>query len=218
MVDMGGSLPFDEQKGCPPGFHKRNSYTSKLGHRVPPRCVKAQTVYAESRKNFTQRMQHKMNARLEAVGKSPEKTLHCPPGQVSRKGYVRRFGISVMQKGYTVKKHSGKPYHIKPGKKSVYVKPSCVKDRGDPKVKAPASDKVVGYLRKGELKKHGYVYVKSREERHVALKKAIQEFGPLGVYHKLDIIAKLSKYRVPRAADIFKEDRDWVRSHYELRM
>jgi hypothetical protein len=215
---MGGSLPFDELKGCPTGFHKRNSYTSKLGHRVPPRCVKAQTVYAENRKHFTQRMKHRQNARLEAIGKSPNKTLHCPPGQVSRKGYVRRFGSSVMQKGYTVKKHSGKEYHIKPDKQSVYVKPSCVKDRGNPKVKAPAPEKVIGYLRKGELKKHGYVYVKDREERHEALKKAIKEFGALGVYHKLDIIAKLSKYRVPKAARVFKEDRDWVRSHYELHM
>lgn len=218
MVDMGGSLPYDEQKECPPGFHKRNSYTSKLGHRVSPRCVKAQTVYAESRKHFTQRMQNRQNARLKSMSKSPEKSLHCPPGQVSRKGYVRRFGSNVMQKGYTVKKHSGKAYHIKPGKQSVYVKPSCVKDRGDPKVKAPAPDKIIGYLRKGELKKHGYVYVNNTEERHEALKKAIKEFGALGVYHKLDIIAKLSKYTVPKAASVFKEDRDWVRSNYELHM
>lgn len=215
---MGGSLPYDEQKGCPPGFHKRNSYTSKLGHRVSPRCVKAQTPYAESRKNFTQRIQRRQDTRLKVIGKSPEKTLHCPPGKISRKGYVRRFGTSVMKKGYTVKKHSGKEYHIKPDKKSVYVKPGCVKDRGNPKVKAPAPDKVVGYLRKGELKKHGYVYVKDREERHAALKKAIEEFGALGVYHKLDIIAKLSKYRVPNAARVFKEDRDWLRSHYQLHM
>lgn len=215
---MGGSLPFNEQKGCPPGFHKRNSYTSRLGHRVPPRCVKAQTVYAESRKNFTRRIQHRQEARLEALGKSPEKSLHCPPGKVSRKGYVRRFGTSIMKQGYTVKRHSGKEYHIKPGKKSVYVKPGCVKDKGNPEVKAPAPDKVIGYLRKGELKKHGYVYIKSQEERHEALKEAIKEFGPLGVYHKLDIVAKLSKYRVPKAAKIFKEDRDWLRTHYQLHM
>jgi len=215
---MSGSLPYNEEKGCPPGFHKRNSYTSKLGHRVHPRCVKAQTVYAESRKNFTKRIQNRQEARLKTVGKSASKSLHCPPGQVTRKGYVRRFGTSVMKKGYTVKRNSGKEYHIKPGKKSVYVKASCVKDTGNPKVKAPAPDKVVGYLRKGELKKHGYVYIHGRNERHAALKKAIEEFGPLGVYHKLDIIAKLSKYRVPKAARVFKEDRDWVRSHYKLHM
>ena len=75
---MSGSLPFNEQKGCPPGFHKRNSYTSKLGHRVPPRCVKAQTVYAESRKNFTKRIQHRQEARLKTLGKSPEKNSTLP--------------------------------------------------------------------------------------------------------------------------------------------
>ena len=215
MVD---SLPYNDQKGCPDGYHKRASFTSKLGHRVPPRCVKAQTVYKESRKNFTRRMEHRQEERLERAGHSNPKSLQCPPGKVSRKGYVRRFGSSVMQRGYTVKRASGKEYHIKPDKKSVYVKPSCIKDRGDPRVKTPAPGDRIGFLRKGELKKHGYVYVRSREERHEALKKAINEFGALGVYRKLDIIAKLSKYRVPEASRVFKEDREWLKRNYDLHM
>jgi hypothetical protein len=123
-----------------------------------------------------------------------------------------------MERGYTVKRASGKEYHIKPDKKSVYVKPSCIKDRGDPRVKTPAPGDRIGFLRKGELKKHGYVYIKGREERHEALKKAIKEFGSLGVYRKLDIIAKLSKYRVPEASRVFKEDREWLKRNYELHM
>jgi hypothetical protein len=66
------------------------------------------------------------------------------------------------------------------------------------------------------LKKHGYVYESSRGARHHALNKAMREFGALGVYRKLDAVAKLSKNRVPKAAHVFKEDRDWIRRHYKL--
>jgi hypothetical protein len=215
---MAGSLPFDEKKGCPDGFHKRSSYTSKRGHRVPPRCVKAQTVYPESRHNYSRRILRRQEERLASMHKSKTYKMRCPPGKVARHGYVRRFGATVMRKGYTVKKASGKEYHIKPEKKSVYVKPSCIKDRGNPLVNAPGPGEAIGPLRKGELKKHGYVYLKHRNERHSALRRAIKEFGPLGVYHKLDAIAKLSKHSVPEASRVFKDDREWLKRHYELHM
>jgi transposase-like protein len=213
MVD---SLPYDERKGCPDGFHKRSSFTSKRGHRVPPRCVKAQTVYKETRRNYSRRILQGQQHRLDALHKPRTSTMKCPPGKMVRHGYVRRFGTTVMRKGYTVKRALGKHYHIKPAKKSVYVKPSCVKDKGDPRIKAPGPGKGIGLLRKGELKKHGYVYLKHTEERHNALRKAIKEFGVLGVYHKLDAIAKLSKHSVPAASRIFKEDREWLQRHYKL--
>jgi hypothetical protein len=215
---MAGSLEYDKKKGCPPGFHKRSSYTSTRGHRVPPRCVKAQTVYAETRKNYSRRMLEKQEHRLKSIHNlsSSTRKLHCPKGKVSRHGYVRRFGKTIMKKGYTVKRSEGKEYRIYPEKKSVYVKASCVKDMGDPHVKTPDPGNRIGTLRKGELKKHGYVYNKSETDRHSALKKAIQEFGTLGVYHKLDAVAKLSKFSVPEASKIFKEDREWLKSHYEF--
>jgi hypothetical protein len=210
------SLPYNDKKGCPDGFHKRSSYTSKKGHRVSPRCVKAQTVYKETRKNYAHRVLERQQDRLRSAGKNKTKKLHCPPGRVERHGYVRRFGKTVMKRGYTVKKITGKKYHIIPKQHSVYVKPSCIKDRGDPGVKAPDPGERIGQLRKGELKKHGYTYIKSRDERHIALRKAIKEFGTLGVYHKLDAVAKLSKHSVPKASKVFKEDRDWLKAKYEL--
>jgi hypothetical protein len=212
------SLPYDEKKGCPNGFHKRSSYTSKRGHRVPPRCVKAQTVYQNSRKNYSRRIIRKQEERLNSIGKLHTRKLHCPPGKVERKGYVRRFGKTIMQRGYTVKRATGQEYHIKPEKSSIYVKPSCVKDKGDPSVKPPGPGESFGILRKGELKKHGYVFREPRHVRHVALNKAIKEFGPLGVYHKLDAVAKLSKYSVPRASRVFREDLEWLKRNYKLHM
>ena len=215
---MAGSLPYDERKGCPNGFHKRSSYTSKRGHRVPPRCVKAQTVYRETRRNYSRRVLRRQENRLAAMDKTKTSRLRCPPGKVSRHGYVRRFGQTVMRKGYTVKRKTGQEYHIKPAQKSVYVKPMCVKDKGDPRIKAPGPGEGIGPLRKGELKKHGYVYLKNIEERHSALRKAIKEFGALGVFRKLDSVAKLSNYSAPKASRVFKEDRDWVRKNYKLHM
>jgi len=50
------------------------------------------------------------------------------------------------------------------------------------------------------------------------LRKAIKEFGALGVFRKLDSVAKLSNYSAPKASRVFKEDRDWVRKNYKLHM
>jgi hypothetical protein len=212
---MVGSLPFNDKKGCPEGYHKRASYTSKAGHRVHTRCVRSTTVYAESRKNYSRRILARQKSRLNSIGKSATKKMHCPPGQVERKGYVRKFAPNIIQKGYTVKRHSGKDYRIYPERSTVYVKPSCVKDRGLPGKLGPGEG--FGPIRKGELKKHGYIYDESVEKRRDAIKDAIKEFGALGVFHKLDAIAKLSRRTAPEAAEAFRKDRDWLKSHYKLK-
>ena len=213
---MPGSVPFDEKKGCPPGFIKRKSYTSKLGHRVAPRCIRSTTGLAESRKNFVRRTLARQTARLRSARKSAtRKNLKCPPGHIQRRGYVRKFATSVQRKGYTVRRKTGKVYRIYPEVESVYVKPGCVKDRGLPGKLAPGQG--FGPLKKGDLKKYGYVYTKARDDRHEAIKKAVKEFGALGVYRRLDAVAKLSKRTVPEASKVFRADRDWIRSHYSLK-
>jgi len=214
---MVGSLPYEEKKGCPTGYHKRSSYTSKAGHRITPRCVRSQTVYPEARRNFTRRVLARQAARLKTAGKTTNSTkkMRCPSGYVERKGYVRRFDSSILKKGYTVRRSKGKGYRIFPDRASVYVKPSCVKDRGLPGKLAPGEG--FGALRKGELKKHGYIYTEPKVVREAALRKAVTEFGALGVFRKLDVIAKLSKHTIPEAAKVFKTDREWIREHYKLK-
>jgi hypothetical protein len=210
-----GSLPFDEKRGCPTGFHKRSSYTSRKGHRVTARCVKSQTVYTESRKNYARRVLGRQTARLREIGRSGTRKQPCPKGKVERRGYVRKFAKDIIQRGYTVKRATGKVYRVHPKKEGVYVKPSCVKDRGLPGKLAPGQG--FGLLRKGELKKHGYIYAAQEDTRHSALRKAIKEFGALGVFRKLDSVAKLSRRAAPAASRVFKADRDWVRRHYSLK-
>lgn len=214
---MVGSLPYDDRKGCPPNYHKRKSYTSRSGHRVHSRCVRSTTVYKESGKNYTRRQQRKQSARLHAIGKTAiRKSLKCPPGKIQRRGYVRKFATTIRRKGYTVRKASGHVYRIYPEKEDVYVKPSCVKDPGLPG-KGPGKGQDFGLLRRGELKKYGYIYNESEEKRHIALKRAEKEFGALGVYRKLDAVAKLSKRTVPEASRVFTKDREWIKAHYSLK-
>ena len=142
--------------------------------------------------------------------------LQCPKGKIPRHGYVRKFGNTVMRKGYTVKRVSGQKYHINPRRQSVYVKPVCVKDPFFKDIKQPDSGKRPDIFEKGQLKKHGYVYTRTTEDRHESLTKAVKDFGARNVYRKLKLLIKLSRQSVPNAARVFKEDKDWIRQKYEL--
>jgi hypothetical protein len=119
----------------------------------------------------------------------------------------------VKERGYTVRREGAKTYRIYPKKNYTVVRSGCIKNRGLPG-KGTASGKAIAPLRKGELRKHGYVYRLSSEQRKAALKKAIKEFGPLGVYRKLNAVAKLSTRTAPEASRVFKSDRDWVKKTY----
>lgn len=198
---------FYEKKVCPEGFHRSSSYTTRRGRRVHSHCVR----------NSSRRKQ----MRLKSNGRSLTRKAACKDGQIQRRAYVRRFASDIIKRGYTVKRASGKAYRIHPSKSSIYVKPGCMKKRGISKKVGDSRDmssgESIGPLRKGELKKHGYVYRSSENTRHNALRKAVKEFGPLGVFRKLDAVAKLSVRTVPDASAVFKRDRDWIRRHYELK-
>jgi len=204
------SLPYNN--GCPKGYHKRKSYTVKrTGKIVPTACVRSTTVYNESSAQFKRRVTAKANARLSGM-KRLGTSKKCPPGQILRKPYVRRFKTAVKAEGYTVKR-GNKTYRVYPKKNSTLVKASCIKDRGLPGKGAIS----IGPLRRGDLSKYGYNAKKAESERHSSLRKAIEEYGALGVFHKLDAIAKLSIRRAPEASNTFKKDREWVRATFSLK-
>ena len=54
----------------------------------------------------------------------------------------------------------------------------------------------------------------SEEKRHAALREAIDEYGALGVFRKLDAIAKLTVRTIPEASKIYEKDRDWVEKRF----
>ena len=130
---------------------------------------------------------------------------NCPDGYIMRKGYTRKFRQSLVTSGYTVRR-KGKLFLVHPPS-NIYVPPTCIKDRGLSNTK---SNTRIGKLRKGDLIKYGYQYRLSDRLREKALRKAIDAYGLLSVYHKLDAVAKLSVRTAPDANKIFKRDRAWV--------
>lgn len=203
------SLPYDSKRGCPAGYHHREGYKSSTGRYVPPRCVKSTTRYAESSKQFKAKTLRKPAQRLRRAGitaTTANTRKVCPPGKALRKAYIRRYSTMLRDKGYTV--HRGnKTYRAYPKASSIIVQAACIKDRGAPGI----GPQVIGPLRKGELKKYGYNTNSSATQRHNSLRKAAKEFGPLGVFRKLNAVAKLSKKTAPDASKVEAADRNWVK-------
>jgi hypothetical protein len=144
------------------------------------------------------------------------KNNKCPKGYILRKGYTRKFKITVKQLGYTVRRGSH-VFTVRPKKNSIHVPATCIKDRGLPGKGPREGQGSFAKLRKGELLKFGYSYRLSDSTRRVALKRAIEHYGALGVFRKLDAVAKLSARTAPDASHIFAIDRDWVRRNYPLK-
>lgn len=204
------SIPYNSTQGCPSGYHKRSEYTAASGKYVPPRCVRSTSPYEQSSKDFKRTTLKRMKARLDH---RKEEEIKCPAGYIARASYARRYKTSVRQRGYTVKKASGTTYKVYPKNETLYVPAACVKDLGKPGKGVPEGQGI-GPLRKGEMTKFGYSAKKGDESRHEALKKAVAALGPLGVYRKLDAVAKLSVRIAPDASRIFAKDRDWVEKRF----
>ena len=133
----------------------------------------------------------------------------CPPGQIARSGYLRKISTRVHTEGYIRKTKTGKIIRVRPKTRTIRVKSACIKDAGKSFTRTR-----IGPLRKGELKRFGYSYKLPETRRHAALKSAVRHYGPLGVYHKLNAVAKLTTSSAPSAHSAFSKDRNWIRSQY----
>jgi hypothetical protein len=192
---------------CPPGYTRRRGYTRKnTGKRVKSMCIRSTSSYTKPANNTRKRQA----ARLAAITGAKKS---CPLGEIPRAAYVRRITSRVHKRGYTKKTKSGKTIKVYPKSRSIFVPATCVKDMGKPG-KLPEGAPIIGPLRKGELKKHGYSYKLPELQRQVALTKAIKEFGPLNTYRKLNAVTKLSQRTSPNAHKIFGKDRNWIRKTY----
>jgi hypothetical protein len=76
--------------------------------------------------------------------------------------------------------------------------------------------KVIPIVRKGALRKHGYSIKLSTSRRREVLRKAIQDYGALSVFRKLNAMVIVRKRTQPEAREIFEDDRDWLRENYKL--
>lgn len=209
------SKPYSYLTGCPEGYHKRTSYKTKTGKTVPTRCVRSTTRKEETSKEYKKSVTARQTRRLTAAKEKLLPSIRslsrraCPPGMIERKEYARKYSTAVVQKGFKTTKGTRHP------KKTnlTYVGPACVKDRGLP----GKGKQSIGPLRKGELSKYGYSMRESQEDRHKALRKAIEEYGALGVYRKLDAVTKLTERTIPDASKIYEKDRNWVRDSFDLK-
>jgi hypothetical protein len=71
-------------------------------------------------------------------------------------------------------------------------------------------------IEKGKLSKFGYSISKSDRARHTALNKAVDRYGALSVWRKLNAQVILRKSRQPKAREVFEEDADWVREQFKV--
>jgi hypothetical protein len=194
--------------GCPSGYHTRAGHERQGKHRRPLCIPSKETASRQVNANELRRMTNK-----ETVSPS-NGDPKCGPGEILRKGYVRKFRGSVRRQGYSVHKEHGKTYRIYPKQRDVRVKATCVKD---PKfvagqIKVP----IFGKMKRRELLKHGYHYSLSNEARRKALESAVKEFSPVYVYKKLSAVTVLSQESKPIASKIFAEDRDWLKNRYDI--
>jgi hypothetical protein len=154
----------------------------------------------------------KARGKLHGITKKLGLNIKCPPGEVLRAPYKRKYTNTIKKSGFNV--HRGnKTVRVYPVANSILVKAACIKNRGSPGKGA----KLIGPLKKGDLTKYGYNAHIDREKRHVALKKAIAIYGALSVYHKLDAITKLTVRTAPDAHKVFKTDLQWVKNNFTLK-
>jgi hypothetical protein len=209
------SKPYSFLTGCPEGYHKRASYKSVKGRTVPTRCVRSTTTKSESSKEFKRKTVAKQTRRLSAAKEKLLPSIRslsrraCPPGMIERKEYARKYSTAILKKGFTTKKGKRFPHKIN----LTHVGPACVKDLGLP----GKGKQSIGPLRKGELSKYGYSMRETEETRHRALRKSIEEYGALGVYRKLDAVAKLTERTIPDASKIYSKDRNWIKQSFNLK-
>jgi len=97
-------------------------------------------------------------------------------------------------------------------------KASCIPDVGNPGKGFQGPGKGIGPLRKGDLSQFGYDHVTRTSEgrRHLALAKAVHEYGALSVLRKLNAVYVYTRNTAPASSAIFKADRNWIYTHYGI--
>ena len=77
----------------------------------------------------------------------------------------------------------------------------------------------IGPIKKGLLTKFGYVDVASlsQQKRRAALKKAVDAYGSLSTWKKINVLSVFTKKRNPKLRGIYNADKDWIKRTFGLR-
>jgi hypothetical protein len=185
------SRPVMKDGICPVGYKKRKAYIiQKTAKLVPARCIKEETTNTSNGKNVRR----------------------CPAGQTYRRSYMRKYSNTVKREGFLVRR-KGTLTRIYPKEDIIKVPGACVPISGMKETGYTIKDES---LEKGELLKFGYTFRLPDTVRHEALHKAIQKYGVRHVYRKLHTVSKLFRTSKPEAANVFRDDAKWVKSHYRI--
>lgn len=119
----------------------------------------------------------------------------CPSGTIRRVAYTRK---------------------IHGTRRSVRVPAACIRNVGRPGKGLSTGGPGIGKLREGDLSRFGYenVTTLSAPRRHIALGRAVAEYGALSVFRKLNAVYVYTRNTAPASSRIFKADRNWVKEHY----
>lgn len=178
---------------CKRGMTHRKTYRRKLRSgrtiRVKGRCIRSQTRYTRP---YVPSRKHMRGYSMK------RRTLKtCPKGFIKRSSFVRK---------------------TRSGRKKL-VPEQCIKNVGALGKGLRSGAPGIGPLRKGELAKYGYTNIAHMKvsDRHIALEKAIKEFGSLGVWRKLNAIHVYTRKLSPESSKKFKEDMDWIRTKFGIK-
>lgn len=212
--------------------YKRQGYTRKAYHRedgtlvhkthvhsarVPPVCIRA-TSQSGRKTSIYQRKILGQKKRIHTLAKKKFGTHRCHSGYILREGYKRH--------GYTRHKYTRRAYRRLTGTlvhstkvpsarvPSIWVPPACI-----PSTTGRPHGQQLFVLEKGVLSKFGYTNINSLSinERHKALKHALEKINPLSLYRKLNALYVLNKNRDPSLSKKFREDAEWIKTTSEYK-
>ena len=183
-------------------MRKGYTYTRADGTkvRVKPVCIMDMGVRGRAATAKAKYVKGKL-AEQSLARKMTKKSNKCKKGQILRSAYIRKSYTSPRTKRRIP---------------STVVAASCVKDMGAPgKSKAKAFQ--IPIIRKGLLAKYGYhdIATLTMDQRHQALKKAVNAYGPQEVIWRLNAVANLQNVANPKISKMFRTDQRWVSALYK---
>jgi hypothetical protein len=183
-------------KKCSAGKFYRKTYTRK-GRRIAGRCIRKQTTTKITSRQYAAATRRRMGIRMRGFRKTNRGPKKCPRGTILRNAYVR-----YTQRGTHVR-----------------VPASCIPDIGAIGKGLRFGKPGIGILKKGNLIRFGYQQIATMNvtDRRTALRKAVEAYGALTVWRKLNALSIYTRRTSPVTSQTVKSDMDWIRATWGIK-